>query len=76
MIERAYELRDEAKSLRDGSELVKAGNAYTAAAYEYAGSVTEHSFPAPDATNGAVSRLRYAATCYRIGGDEFRTQNR
>ena len=76
MIDSAYNLVEKAKEFRNSGELLRAGDMYTAAAHEYAGTVTGHSFPAPDNTNGAVSRLRYAATCYRLRGDEYRVQNR
>jgi len=76
MKDQARELVKEAQNLRDEGEPLQAGDMYTAAAHEYAGDATKHSFPEPDSTNGAVSRLRYAATCYRIAGDEFLTHNR
>lgn len=76
MKDQAQKLVEEAQDLRNANELLEAGDVYTAAAHEYAGTVVEHLFPEPDNTRGAVSRFRYAATCYRIGGDEFRTQNR
>lgn len=76
MNNRAYELAEKAETLRDSGELISAGNVYAAAAHEYAGTVTEHLFPEPDKTYGAVSRLCFAATCYRVAGDEFRVQNR
>lgn len=76
MEERARDLVDDARERREAGDLIGAGDAYTAAAHEYAGTVREHSFPEPDLTRGTVSRLCYAATCYRIAGDEFRVQNR
>lgn len=76
MNDMAREYRDEAREWRDNGQITKAGDFYTAAGHEYAGSVTEHTFPNPDSTRFAVSALCYAATCYRIAGDEFRLQNR
>jgi len=73
---RARELVEQAQEHREESALKKAGDLYTAAAHEFAGTVTHHTFPTPDGTNGAISRLRYAATCYRIEQEVFRTQNR
>jgi len=76
MKERARELTENARELRGSNELREAGNHYTAAAYEYQGTVIEHSFPEPDRTYNAVSSLTFAATCYRICGDKFHVQNR
>lgn len=76
MRDRARELSSEAKNYRNRGKLSRAGNAYTGAAHEYAGSVEEHIFPECDYTADAVSSLCKAATCYRIVGDEFRTENR
>lgn len=76
MKDRARDLTEKADEFRGSNELRKAGNFYTAAAYEYAGTVSEHSFPDPDYTRSALGELLKATTCYRIVGDEFRTQNR
>lgn len=76
MKDRARELTEQADGFRSSNELRKAGNVYTAAAHEYAGTVTEHSFPNPDYTPSALGELLEATTCFRISGDEFRTQNR
>ncbi|MBO4249197.1 hypothetical protein IL252_15370 [Halomicrobium sp. IBSBa] len=69
-------MTDEAGKAREAGQLGRAGNLYTAAAHEHAGTVTEHSGPEPDHTERAVARFVYAATCYRIAGNDFRTQNR
>lgn len=76
MKERARELKKEADRIRESGDFGKAGNYYTAAAHEYAGTVTEHVFPEPDHTYAALSELLRATTCYRMTGDEFRVQNR
>lgn len=76
MKDRARELRKDADDHRNSGDFLRAGSLYTAAAHEYAGTVTEHSFPAPDHTRSALGELLNATTCYRIAGDEFRTQNR
>lgn len=76
MKSKAHEHLSAARESRKSDDLVSAGNYYTAAAHEYAGTVTEHIFPEPDKTYAAVSNLCYAATCYRIAGDDFRLQNR
>lgn len=72
----ARDLSKHARELRQHGNVLEAANAYTAAAYEYAGAVEEHVFPGTDETVSAVGELLNAATCYRIAGDEFRTQNR
>lgn len=76
MKERGRELSEQARRHRQSGNLRKAGNAYTAAAHEYAGTVEEHVFPGSDSTVSALGEVLNATTCYRIAGDEFRTQNR
>jgi len=75
MYDRARELQTEAESLRSADDLTEAGYTYTLAAHEYAGAATRV-FPEPGSQELALRELLKAATCYRIGGDEFRTQNR
>jgi hypothetical protein len=69
-------LVENARKCREENELIKAGNHYAAAAHEYQGTVTNHRFPELDQTYNAVSNLQFSATCYRVAGDGFRTQNR
>lgn len=76
MKERARELVQEAKEARKQGALTRAGNCYTAAAHEYMGTVTSHTFPEPDLTRAAVSECCFAALSYRIAGDDARVQNR
>lgn len=76
MKDQARKLSQRADSKRESGQLARAGRLYTAAAFEYAGAVTEHIFPEPDRTYSALSKIARAATCYRIAGDQFRTQNR
>lgn len=76
MKQRARELIDDAHDHRDAGDLERAAGSYTAAAHEFAGTVEEHSFPEPDHTRGALAALSRAATCYRIAGDDARTDNR
>lgn len=75
MKKRARELRDEAERLRETENLAQAGDTYTAAAHEYAGT-TGRPFPEPGATPLVLGAFLDAATCYRIAGDDLRTQNR
>lgn len=75
MKERARERRDDARRHRDAGDLERAGDEYTSSAHEYAGT-TGHTFPEPDATPLVLGALLDAATCYRIAGDDRRTQNR
>jgi hypothetical protein len=76
MRKRGYRLSEQADALRESGDLTGAGNAYTAAAYEFAGTVTDHTFPECDKTATAISNICFAAICYRIVGDQFRVQNR
>lgn len=75
MIDQARELRERARNQRTEANLDEAGGLYTRAAHEYVGGC-ELSFPEPTSTHLAVGSLLDAATCYRVVGDEFRTQNR
>lgn len=75
MKERARELEREADQHRSAGRISEAGDAYTSAAHEYAGSA-ERTFPEPGDTQFVLGALLKAATCYRISGDDFRTQNR
>lgn len=72
----ARKLFKKARKARGSDNILEAANAYTAAAYEYAGTVEEHVFPGSDATVNALGALLNATTCYRLAGDDFRTQNR
>lgn len=71
----ARTLDEEARDFRESGDLAEAGDAYSRAAFEYAGDATR-SFPEPSSHNLAVRSLLKAATCYRIVGDELRVQNR
>ena len=76
MRDNARKLAKDARQRRQSGDLLEAADRYTAAAHEYAGTVTEHVFPGSDSTVAALGALLNATTCYRIGGDTFRTQNR
>lgn len=76
MKDHARKLAKESLKFQKEGNINKAGDLYTAAAHEYAGEVTEHIFPEPDRTRDAITELAYAATCYRLIGDDFRVQNR
>lgn len=71
----ARTLDEEAREFRESGEFAEAGDAFTRAAYEYAGDATR-SFPEPSCHDLAVRSLLNATTCYRIDGDAFRVQNR
>lgn len=71
----AREISSEARELRASGQLATAGWRYTLSAYEHAGEMTE-AFPEPGNVQAALGMLLHAATCYRIVGDQFRTQNR
>lgn len=73
--ERARELRDEARRRQGEGELHDAGDLHTACALEYAAS-SRRDFPEPGGLHAALGHLLVAATCYRVGGDAFRTANR
>jgi len=76
MKEKARNLSKKAEELRQSDRLQAAGNYYTASAHEYAGVVTEHTFPGADKTVSALGELLNAATCYRLVGDTYRVNNR
>lgn len=72
---RARELRDEARATQNRGELLAAGDLHTACAHEFAGCM-HRSFPEPAHLHSALGHLLDAATCYRVGGDGFRAENR
>lgn len=75
MKDRAKELEREGDTLRSAGTLDSAGRQYTLAAHEYAGD-TKLVFPEPGSQELVLRALLKSATCYRIAGNAFRTQNR